>query len=232
MACAFVADPSPNRTKTTRLLHGGSFAFTPRAREMSRMLGERSLAICAIGDDSYPVSLRDLPDPPAFLLVHGAPIPPAPIISIAAPLYGTATSWRDGVSLVRLFSGHGFAVAMGDVSVMERNLAKAVLDSGGRAIIVTDNLDKEGWDPRLCVLSPFLPGSSCPSDFHHSLWNIVTGLSQLTVLIPPPTGTVMSRFASEALDIGRDVFLLGGSGPWYEGGWDLYQSGCPVFPLG
>jgi hypothetical protein len=176
MACAFVADPSPNRTKTTRLLHGGSFAFTPRAREMSRMLGERSLAICAIGDDSYPVSLRDLPDPPAFLLVHGAPIPPAPIISIARPLYGRRV-WRDESRWYVSSPAMALPSPWG-VSVMERNLAKAVLDSGGRAIIVTDNLDKDGWDPRLCtVAQPFLPGSSCPSDFHHSLWNIVTGLS-------------------------------------------------------
>lgn len=229
-ACALCAMDAPNRVKRHWVARGENPPFTLKARGFSDLLRSRGIGILVIGEEKYPSLLSELPDPPCFLLHRGS-VPSLPLVTVAGPLFGNARTRREEKHLAHLLVGQGCALVCGVVSRSDRRLLDAVLSLGGYGVAVTEDILRPFPCRRnLAVLSPFFPGEDRSWHSTLSLWNVLVGLSRITVLIQPPSGGVLSRLASEALDVGRDVFLFTVDGTILEGGIRLVDEGCPVFP--
>lgn len=231
--------------------------LTPEARESlgDKILvqAEETLEICqrekihilTFRDAAYPVRLKNIADPPVLLYYKGT-LPDfdgSPVIGIVgtrkASAYGLTTAKRMGYQIGRCggIAVSGMAYGIDGLAMSGALTAGAsvvgVLGCGVDIVYPLSNRalfqDTEDYG---CILSEFAPGTP-PIHYHFPKRNrIIAGLScgVLVVEAPEKSGALIT--ARQALDQGRDVFVVPGNidVPSFVGSNQLLRDGAiPVF---
>lgn len=231
--------------------------LTPEAKEALEdkilVSAEETLDICqrekihllTFRDAAYPARLRNIADPPVLLYYRGT-LPDfdgSPVIGVVgtrkASAYGLTTAKRIGYQIGKcggiVVSGMAYGI---DSMAMSGALtagaaAVGVLGCGVDIVYPPSNRalfrDTERYG---CILSEFAPGVP-PVHYHFPKRNrIIAGLScgVLVVEAPEKSGALIT--AKQALDQGRDVFVVPGNidVPSFAGSNRLLRDGAiPVF---
>ena len=214
---------------------------------------ERILEVChkekihllTFRDAAYPVRLKNIADPPVLLYYKGA-LPDFdgnPVIGVVgtrkASAYGLTTAKRMGYQIGKcggiLVSGMAAGIdAMSMAGALTAGeTVVGVLGCGADVVYPLSNRalfrDTENYG---CILSEFAPGTP-PLAYHFPKRNrIIAGLScgVLVVEAPEKSGALIT--ARQALDQGRDVFVVPGNidVPSFSGSNQLMRDGAiPVF---
>ena len=240
---------------------GGLFdhieGLTPEAKESLRdrvlTAAEETLDNCrrekihllTYRDAAYPARLKNIADPPVLLYYKGV-LPDfdgSPVIGVVgtrkASAYGLTTAKRMGYQIGKcggiVVSGMAYGIdAMAMAGALTAGAAVVgVLGCGADIVYPPSNRalfqDTQRYG---CILSEFAPGVP-PMGYHFPKRNrIIAGLScgVLVVEAPQKSGALIT--ARQALDQGRDVFVVPGNidVPSFEGSNRLLRDGAiPVF---
>jgi DNA processing protein len=193
-------------------------------------------------DDTYPVNLRQVADPPPVLFTRGHL---SDRDQTAVALVGTrkATAYGQAVAdrLARDLAGAGVTVVSGLARGIDTVAHRAALQAGGRTLAVLGNgLDQiypaENFalarrivdDQSGALVSEFAPGIPPDSVNFPRRNRIISGLSLVTVILEAgePSGALIT--ADFALEQGRDVLAVPGSifSPTCAGTNRLIQQGA------
>ena len=205
------------------------------------LLKKRNIFFTYFSHPDYPSLLKKIPDPPQVLFYIGNlpknDLPKVAIIgSRRCSEYGLNAARRFGAALAR----HEVVVVSGMARGIDSMAHKGALEfDGGLTIAVLgcgvdicypaenhllrDNIAKNG-----CVISEYPPGVT-PQAFHFPARNrIISGLSQILVVIEAgkKSGTLIT--VDQALDQGRVVMALPGNitNKYSEGTNDLIKQGA------
>ena len=230
------------------------------SKEMKESLQDKNLAaseetleICrrekihllTIRDAAYPVRLKNIADPPVLLYYKGT-LPEFdgnPVIGVVgtrkASAYGLTTAKRMGYQIGRcggvVVSGMAYGIdglAMSGALTAGATVV-GVLGCGADIVYPPSNRalfqDTERYG---CILSEFAPGTP-PLHYHFPKRNrIIAGLSCGVLVVEAPVKSGALITARQALDQGRDVFVVPGNidVPTFEGSNQLLRDGAiPVF---
>jgi len=231
--------------------------LTPESRESLRdkalTAPEETLRICqrekihllTYRDAAYPVRLKNIADPPVLLYYKGTlpELDGNPVIGVVgtrkASAYGLTTAKRMGYQIGRcggiVVSGMAYGIdglAMSGALTAGASVV-GVLGCGADIVYPPSNKtlfqDTESYG---CILSEFAPGTP-PIHYNFPKRNrIIAGLScgVLVVEAPEKSGALIT--ARQALDQGRDVFVVPGNidVPTFAGSNQLLRDGAiPVF---
>ena len=231
--------------------------LTPEAKEslLDKVLtaAEETLEICrrekihllTFRDAAYPARLKNIPDPPVLLYYKGIlpDLDGTPVIGVVgtrkASAYGLTTAKRMGYQIGKcggiVVSGMAYGIdGMAMAGALTAGAAVVgVLGCGADIVYPASNRalfqDTERYG---CILTEFAPGVP-PLAYHFPKRNrIIAGLScgVLVVEAPEKSGALIT--ARQALDQGRDVFVVPGNidVPSFAGSHQLLRDGAiPVF---
>lgn len=194
------------------------------ARRIVRQCMDRSIRILTWSDESYPVCLRNIADPPLVLYYRGQlpDFDAMPVIGIVgtrkASPYGLQIAQKFGREIVNsggiVVSGMAEGIdAMATKGALHRkNCTVGVLGCGVDRIYPACNRDlfrqmaQEG-----CLLSEFPPGAK-PDKWNFPRRNrIISGLSNGIIVVEAPKKSGALITARQALEQGRDVFAVPGN---------------------
>lgn len=194
------------------------------AEKILEQCGEKGLKILTYGDAGYPERLRNIPDPPMVLYYRGT-LPDfsrRPAIGVVgtrkASVYGLSTARRMGYQIARCGGIVVSGMARGiDANAMEGALTAdcptvGVLGCGADLVYPLSNRklfqDVERYG---CILSEFAPGTE-PFKWNFPRRNrIISGLSNGVLVVEAPAKSGALITAGQALDQGRDVFVIPGN---------------------
>ena len=215
------------------------------AEETLEICRREKIHLLTIRDAGYPVRLKNIADPPVLLYYKGT-LPDfdgSPVIGVVgtrkASAYGLTTAKRMGYQIGRcgglVVSGMAYGIdGMAMSGALTAGAAVVgVLGCGADIVYPPSNRalfrDTEQYG---CILSEFAPGTA-PIHYHFPKRNrIIAGLScgVLVVEAPEKSGALIT--ARQALDQGRDVFVVPGNidVPSFAGSNQLLRDGgIPVF---
>jgi len=173
-------------------------------------------------DEEYPVSLREIPDPPPVLFVRGWIRPEderavAVIGSRKASAYGVSVCGR----LVRALVDHGFSIVSGMAKGVDASAHWAALEDDGRTLavlgtgvdVVYPKANKKLFEKILdrgALLSEFLPGTEPFAKNFPRRNRIISGMALGVVVVEAAerSGTMIT--VRTALEQGREVFAVPG----------------------
>ena len=206
---------------------------------------QKRIHLLTIRDAGYPSKLKNIADPPVLLYYKGA-LPDFdgnPVISIVgtrkASAYGLTTAKRMGYQIGRCGSIVVSGMAKGiDAMAMSGAMTAGetvvgVLGCGADIVYPLSNsaLFRDTEDHG-CILSEFAPGTP-PMAYHFPKRNrIIAGLSNGVLVVEAPEKSGALITARQALDQGRDVFVVPGNidVSSFEGSNQLLRDGAiPVF---
>ena len=204
-----------------------------------------NLHILTFRDAAYPAKLKNIGDPPIVLYYKGQlpDFDALPVVGVVgtrkASAYGMQTAKRMGYQIAKcggiVVSGMAYGIdgmAMsGALTAGERTVG--VLGCGADVVYPPSNRalfrDTENYG---CILSEFAPGTP-PLHYHFPRRNrIIAGLSCGVLVVEAPVKSGALITARQALDQGRDVFVVPGNidVPTFEGSNQLLRDGAtPVF---
>lgn len=185
-------------------------------------LAERGIFFLPFWDDAFPERLRHLPDAPAFLYGKGR-LPGAGQKAVA--VIGARECSGYGREAAKYFAaglaGEGIAVVSGMARGVDGIAQAAALEAGGSSVAVLgcgvdicyppenaklyERLIREG-----CLLSEYPPGTEPNASLFPPRNRIISGLSDLVLVIEARerSGTLIT--VDMALEQGRDVFAVPG----------------------
>lgn len=185
---------------------------------------ELGIWVLPVGDEAYPMRLKNIPDPP-FVIYGKGELPfmdDRAVISIVgtrkASPYGLEVSRRLGYQIGSCGGVVVSGMALGiDASAMEGALLSGtevigVLGSGPDVIYPRKNKRiYDGVCAQGCILSEYPPKTQ-PTPWHFPQRNrIISGLSCGVVLVESPEGSGSLITAERGRDQGRDVFAVPGN---------------------
>jgi DNA processing protein len=205
-------------------------------------LAQLQIRALTLLDAEYPLSLRQVADPPPVLFIRGR-LAPADARAIA--LVGTrrATSYGLAVAerLARELSAAGVTVVSGLAKGVDTAAHHAAVQAGGRTIAVLGNgldqiypPDNTGLARRIvdgdagAVVSEFAPGVPPDAVNFPRRNRIISGLSAGTVIVEAGERSGALITADFALEQGREVFAVPGSifNPMSIGTHELLKQGA------
>ena len=206
---------------------------------------QKRIHLLTIRDAGYPAKLKNIADPPVLLYYKGT-LPDfdgSPVIGVVgtrkASAYGLTAAKRMGYQIGRcggiVVSGMAKgidAMAMSGAMTAGETVV-GVLGCGADIVYPLSNSglfrDTEDYG---CILSEFAPGTP-PVAYHFPKRNrIIAGLSNGVLVVEAPEKSGALITARQALDQGRDVFVVPGNidVPSFEGSNQLLRDGAiPVF---
>lgn len=193
------------------------------------------------GDENYPLLLKEIPQvPPKFHYIGVLPSADSRMLAIV----GTRKATEEGRRLARNFGRAAARVGLVVVSGLALGIDAAAhqgaLDAGGKTLAVLGNGLPEIYPPSNrklaeaiikgggCVISEYDEGvPPFPSQFLERN-RIVSGLSAATVIIEAPMRSGALVTAKNALEQGREVFVVPGAArhPNYAGSHMLIREGA------
>lgn len=217
------------------------------AERVLRKCEEKDLEIITQADDKYPARLKNIYDPPAVLYCRGRlpEIDGNAAIGVVgtrnASAYGLSAARRMGYELAR---GGGIVVS-GLANGIDAAAMQGALEGGGSVVgvlgcgadVVYPRRNRELFDATArygCILSEFPPGTP-PVRWNFPRRNrIISGLSRGVVIVEAPEKSGALITASQALDQGRDVFVVPGNVdmPSFVGSNRLLRDGAEVVGCG
>jgi len=211
------------------------------AETILELCRQNRIHLLTFRDAAYPVRLKNISDPPILLYYKGTlpDIDGNPVVGVVgtrkASVYGLTTAKRMGYQIGRcggiVVSGMAYgidAMAMAGCLTADRPTI-GVLGCGVDIVYPVSNRalfrDVESYG---CILSEFAPGTQ-PARWTFPKRNrIIAGLScgVLVVEAPEKSGSLIT--ARQALDQGRDVFVVPGNidMPSFEGSNALLRDGA------
>ena len=185
-------------------------------------LNRRGITLLPLQEDTYPPALKNIPDPPAALFVKGSlPVPSLPPIAvIGARLcsdYGRYEARQFGIALARAGVQIISGMALGIDGIAQAN----ALEAGGKTFAVLgcgvdvcyppenkslyDAIPSQGG-----LLSEYKPGTAPRSILFPQRNRIISGLSDLILVIEArqKSGTFIT--VDQALEQGKEVYALPG----------------------
>jgi len=174
-------------------------------------------------DTRFPPLLRDIPEPPLALFVHGDParlwLPAIAVVGSRSP---TPSGRALAAEFSRAFVQAGLAVGSGLAAGVDAAAHQAALDAGGTTVAVIGNGPDIVYPPhhlrlqadiaaRGAVASEYPPGTPARAAHFPARNRLVAGLSLATVVIEAAHRSgalITARLAAEA---GREVCALPGS---------------------
>ena len=176
-------------------------------------------------DDNYPSRLRNIPDPPAVLFVMGdLPSPDMPTVSIvgsrAATNYGISVSEYFGEVLADQGIGIISGMALGIDSAAHRGALNsysgktyAVLGGGVNIVYPRENVyiyDKIIESNRGGIISEMIPGTNAVSKNFPMRNRIISGLSDIVLIVEAREKSGSLITADIALEQGKDIMAVPG----------------------
>ncbi len=197
--------------------------LTP-SEEILDFCGREHIRLLTIQDAAYPKRLKNIPDPPILLYYKGR-LPDfegMPVISVVgtrkASAYGLTVAKRMGYQIAKcgglVVSGMAAGIdgfAMSGALTAGENVV-GVLGCGADVVYPPSNrslfLDTERYG---CILSEFPPGTP-PYGWNFPKRNrIISGLANGVLVIEAPEKSGALITAQQALEQGRDVFVVPGN---------------------
>jgi len=176
-----------------------------------------------IDSPDYPSLLRDIPDPPLGLFVHGAPgvltLPQLAMVGSRNPTAGGARTARD---FAKHLASVGLTITSGLAVGIDAAAHQGALDGGGVTIAVTaTGLDRvyparhrelaHRIAERGALVSEFPPGTP-PLPGHFPRRNrVISGLAVGTLVVEAALKSGSLITARLAVEQGREVFAIPGS---------------------
>lgn len=193
-----------------------------RAEERFYRMLEKGIFVLPYGDEEYPCRLRQIPDAPVIL--YGKGKLPEREKKLTAVI-GTRECSAYGQEMAKYFAkglaGEGVVIVSGMARGVDGLAQNAALYAGGSSVAVLgcgvdvcypsenrglyDRLEKEG-----CLLSEYPPGTEPAARLFPPRNRIISGLSDLILVIEARerSGTLIT--VDMALEQGRDVFAVPG----------------------
>ena len=229
------------------------------ARKILDQCAEKSIRLLTFSDPAYPKRLKNISDPPMVLYYKGSlpDFEETPVIGVvgtrSASGYGLHIAGKLGYEISRC----GGIVVSGMAAGIDCEAMKGALDAGGITVgvlgcgadVIYPTSARELYrsvEAAGCILSEF-PPETPPAKWNFPRRNrIISGLScgVLVVEAPEKSGALIT--AREALEQGRDVFVVPGNidSPSCAGsnrllrdgaglvtcGWDVMEEYLGVFP--
>jgi DNA processing protein len=174
-------------------------------------------------DESYPATLRQIPDPPPLLFAQGD----LSLLTLpAVAVVGSRDHSRYGGAVCRDLAGAAARAGLAVVSGMARGLDAvahaAALDAGGATIGVLGNglgviypaANRELYTrvrDRGLLLTEFPPGERPGVGSFPRRNRLISGLARITVVVEAAAGSGTLITVGAALDQGRDVMVVPGN---------------------
>lgn len=220
---------------------------------------DKQIGICTFHDHRYPKRLKHIPDPPVVLYYKGElpDMDAAPAIAVVgtrkSSLYGNNVARRMGYQIAAC----GGIVVSGMAEGIDGMAMQGALLAGGPVIGVLGNgvdvvypksnkhlfadMERHG-----CLISEF-PPETPPHRWNFPRRNrIMSGISNGTVVVEAPEKSGSLITARDALEQGRDVFVVPGNVdmPGFDGsnallrdgaipvrnGWDVLSEYAALYP--
>lgn len=189
------------------------------AKRIVRLCAEREIGILTLRDAAYPLRLAETYDPPLVLYVRGTL--PAVDELCAVAVVGTRNASPYGIKMAQRM-GYGIAkcgglVVSGLTRGVDAAAARGALLAGGSCVgVLGTAIDAPVYDYSIqndvalhgALVSEYPPGDGGGSSHFRARNRITSGLSVATLVVEAPAKSGALLFASEALNQGREVFVL------------------------
>ncbi|MFP4031101.1 MAG: DNA-processing protein DprA [Desulfococcaceae bacterium] len=215
-------DGLPERVARTIPDHGPSDAVR---RELDRLVAS-PYQVLTLADPAYPPALREIPDPPPFLYVHGQLNPSDRAVALVGSRHPSPYGLRTARSLAAALSRHDVTVVSGMARGIDTAAHQGTLDAGGRTVAVLGSgLDKPYPPESRPLLDRIAASGAVVSEFalqagpeahHFPIRNrVISGLSLGTVVVEAAVRSGALITARLAAEQGREVFAV--PGPIHSG---------------
>jgi DNA processing protein len=193
----------------------------PVQRELE-IVERRGCKVITIQDESYPINLKAIYDPPQVLYIKGDLLPAD---SLAVSMVGTRSASPYGKMVAELLSGQlatrGITVVSGMAYGVDTAAHTGALSGGGRTIAVMGNgLDVIYPARNLKLLGEIVGSGAAVSEFPMGMKplknnfprrnRVISGLSLGTLVVEAPKRSGALITAEYALNQGREVFAVPG----------------------
>ena len=207
----------------------------------NRVAGLRE-RVLVLGDETYPVLLREIADPPLALHFRGdASLLARPSVAIVGSRRASPYGLNAAAQLARQIAGAGITIISGGARGIDAAAHQATLDAGGTTIAVLGTgIDVvyplsnrrlfRHIEERGLIVTEFPPGAP-PKPEHFPMRNrVISGLTRGTVIVEATGRSGSLITARMAAEQGRDVFAVPGSifSAGSEGTHRLIQCGAKL----
>lgn len=211
------------------------------AERILQKCADKQIRVCTWAEEAYPKRLRNIPDPPVVLYYKGSlpDMEEVPVISVVgtrkSSMYGNNMAQRFGYQIVKcgalLVSGAADGIdgmAM-QGALLAGGIAVGVLGTGVDIVYPARNRQLfEDVQRHGCLISEFPPETPAYRGNFPRRNRIISGLSNGTVVIEAPEKSGALITARQALEQGRDVFVVPANVdmPGFQGSHALLRDGA------
>jgi DNA processing protein len=194
--------------------------LTVATRERVAALRDR---VIVLGDDSYPVLLKEIIDPPLALHFRGdVSLLARPSLAIVGSRKASPYGVNAAEALSRQIAGTGIVIVSGGARGIDAAAHHAALDAGGATIAVLGTgIDVvypasnrrlfQRIEERGLIVSEFPPGTPPKPENFPMRNRVISGLARGTVIVEATSRSGSLITARMAAEQGRDVFAVPGS---------------------
>ena len=173
----------------------------------------------AIDDRAYPEPLKGIKKPPKALRIRGNLPPNRKIIAISGSQKTTEQAFETAYRIGMMLAQEGYTVVTGLAKGCDANAVEGALSAGGKVIGVvpwglkslrepTKELAHKIFATGGAVISEYPDNFAKASSQHYLRRNeIITGLSEKTIIIAADERSGSSATANRALSQGREVII-------------------------
>ena len=183
---------------------------------------DRGFKIITFNDDCYPILLRQIPDPPPLLYVHGTLRAQSHHIAVVGSRRATAYGLSATNRLCRDLTGYGLTIVSGmargidtaahQSALNARGHTVAVLGSGLANIYPRENRPLFGRIANSGAVISEFPLQAGPEAHHFPIRNrIISGISAGTIVVEAAKKSGSLITARLAVEQNREVFAVPGS---------------------
>jgi DNA processing protein len=198
--------------------------------------------VIVLGDDGYPVLLKEIVDPPLALHFRGdVSLLARPAVAIVGSRKASPYGVNADGELARQIAGAGIVIVSGGARGIDAAAHHAALDAGGATIAVLGTgIDVvypasnrrlfHHIEERGLIVSEFPPGTPPKPENFPMRNRVISGLARGTVIVEATNRSGSLITARMAAEQGRDVFAVPGSifSAGSEGTHRLVQSGAKL----
>lgn len=232
---------------------------TTEAERIVKLCTRKNIGILPFGAAAYPSRLRNISDPPLVLYYQGVlpDFEERPVVAVVGTRKASAYGLNQARQLSEQIAACGGMVVSGGALGVDTQALQGALAAGGQTVAVLGSGVDVAYPPSNrqlfykimdtgCLLSEYPPGTG-PKPWQFPERNrILSGMSNGVLVIEAPEKSGALITARDALEQGRDVFVVpgnidmptcrGSNGLLQEGagavfsGWDAVREYAPQYP--
>ena len=195
-----------------------------QAEQVLEACAQRQLGILTIRDSAYPSRLRNIPDPPLVLYYRGVlpDFEEKPVLAVVGTRKASAYGMSNARSMSRQIAACGGMVISGGAYGVDTAALRGALETGSQTVavlgcgadVVYPRTNRELFEKiseKGCLLSEYVPGTQARPWQFPERNRILSGISNGVLVIEAPEKSGALITAREALEQGRDVFVVPGN---------------------